>query len=622
MAADWQDAKEQVRQAVDIVDLVGGYVSLRRQGRGYVGICPWHDDSKPSLQVNPERQSFKCWVCDIGGDIFSFIMKVEGVDFREALEMLADRAGIELRQARSADAESEFDRRNLYRVAAWAEQQFHQRLKQAADAEPARRYLADRGISPESVDRFHIGFAPNEWDWLLKQAAGAGISGAVMERIGLAATGHNSDRRYDRFRGRLIFPIRDTRSRAIAFGGRVLPGVGDGKEAAKYINSPETPLFSKSNQLYALDLAREGIGREGGVVVMEGYTDVVMAHQHGVTNTVAVLGTALGEKHVPLVRRFTDRVTLVLDGDQAGQDRTMSILDSLLALFVKKEIDLRILTLPGGSDPCDVIASQGRESFDSKVRQAVDPIEYKINAETKGLDTATDTHRASQALERILSTVAKASGSNSQKSAAMLREQQVLSRLSHEFGIGEEPLRLRLSEVRRQQSNQDHSSPRRFDAALEVISQPHSRSIPAFDREVIELLLHAPDTHGGLFGAIGETDFRHPAAQALFAEALAIHDRGEAPTFDTLMLGAEDPELKSLIVECDESGAQKSNSDTARRLQDLLGQKQSNEEKARHESMLAGFRKRELTPEKEDECLGELFQDLSRRQASSKPTDG
>ncbi len=622
MAADWQDAKEQVRQAVDIVDLVGGYVSLRRQGRGYVGICPWHDDSKPSLQVNPDRQSFKCWVCDIGGDIFSFIMKVEGVDFREALEMLADRAGIELRPTRQAEGGSEFDRRNLYRVAAWAEQQFHQRLKQAADAEPARRYLADRGISSESVDRFHIGFAPDEWSWLLTQAASSGISGAVMERIGLAAMGHNSDRRYDRFRGRLIFPIRDTRSRAIAFGGRILPGVGDGKEAAKYINSPETPLFSKSNQLYALDLAREGIGREGGIVVMEGYTDVVMAHQHGVTNTVAVLGTALGEKHVPLVRRFTDRVTLVLDGDQAGQERTMSILDSLLALFVEQEIDLQILPLPSGSDPCDVIASQGRDAFHRLLNQSVDALQHKINAVTNGLATATDTHRASQALEEVLATLARATGPRAATSAAMLREQQVLSRLSHEFGIVEDALRLRLTEVRRQQSSAGQASNRRFDAPPEEHAPLQSRMIPAFDREVTELLLHAPDTHNELFGAIGETDFRHPVARELFASARTIHERGEDPTFDALMLGAEDPELKNLLVECDESGAAKSASDTARRLQDLLGQKQSNEEKARHETMLAGLRKKELTPEKEDECLGQLFQDLSRRQASPKPTDG
>jgi DNA primase len=218
-----QDAKEQVRQAIDIVDLVGGYIALRRQGRGYVGLCPWHDDSRPSLQVNPERQSFKCWVCDIGGDIFSFVMKAENLEFREALEMLAERAGVALKPADrpQASGENPYDRRNLLRCMAWAEEQFHQCLLRSADAEPARRYLADRAINDASIAGFRLGFSPNEWDWILKRGAAARWPAAVLERVGLVG---KSDRGfYDRFRGRLMFSIRDARSRPIAFGGRVLP---------------------------------------------------------------------------------------------------------------------------------------------------------------------------------------------------------------------------------------------------------------------------------------------------------------------------------------------------------------------------------------------------------------
>ncbi|HMO86224.1 MAG TPA: CHC2 zinc finger domain-containing protein, partial [Lacipirellulaceae bacterium] len=167
-----QDAKEQVRQAVDIVDLVGGYVALRRQGRGFVALCPWHDDSRPSLQVNPERQSWKCWVCDVGGDIFSWVMRSEGLEFREALEMLAERAGVTLQPSAAprSEAESQFDRRNLLRAMAWAEEQFHQCLRQSPEAEPARRYLAERGIEDASIDKFRLGFAPQQWDWLLGRA--------------------------------------------------------------------------------------------------------------------------------------------------------------------------------------------------------------------------------------------------------------------------------------------------------------------------------------------------------------------------------------------------------------------------------------------------------------------
>jgi DNA primase len=457
----WQDAKEQVRQATDIVDLVGSYLSLRRQGRNYVAHCPWHDDSRPSLNVNQDRQSYKCWVCDIGGDVFSFAMRMEGVDFREALEMLAERAGISLTpQHHQANRDQMFDRRNLLRVLAWAEEQFHQCLLRDNSAQSARDYLQDRGITQASVERFHLGFSPDSWDWLLNRASSAGHLPKVLERVGLAISRQEQNGYYDRFRGRLLFPIRDVRSRPIAFGGRQLPNPqpDDSQQSqqahggAKYINSPETPLFSKSTQLYALDLARDGIAHESELLVMEGYTDVIMAHQHGINNAVAVLGTALGERHIPLVRRFTDRITLVLDGDEAGKRRTMQILDDLLALFVEQEIDLRFLALPKGGDPCDVIGSQGSEAFRQRLSESVDAIEYKIRAVTNGLALATDTHRSAQAVEEILSTLSRVRmRSGSTDSPALLREQQVLAKLAREFGIAEEQLRLRLAGKRRDQ---------------------------------------------------------------------------------------------------------------------------------------------------------------------------
>ena len=180
------DIKERVRQAIDIVELVGGYLQLRREGRNYKALCPWHDDTRPSLQVNPERQSFKCWVCDIGGDIFSFMMKMENVEFPEALAMLAERAGIQLKPVRGAAGRTDTDeKRALYQAMAWAEERFHQCLLNAPEAEPARRYLAERKISAESIERFHLGFAPDRWDWLIKQALSTEISTKVLETVGL-----------------------------------------------------------------------------------------------------------------------------------------------------------------------------------------------------------------------------------------------------------------------------------------------------------------------------------------------------------------------------------------------------------------------------------------------------
>ena len=456
-----QDVKEQVRQATDIVDLVGRYLPLRRQGRIYVGTCPWHDDSRPSLQVNPERQSWKCWVCDIGGDVFSFIMQHERIGFREALELLADRAGIPLRAAAEAKIVpgSPQDKKTLYQSMQWAAQQFQQCLLLAPEAEAARRYVEERGLTPQSVERFGLGFSPDGWQWLLDRARGKGFSPQVLEAVGLCGRSSNTGRYYDRFRGRLIFPIRDVQGRTIAFGGRILPGAS-GDNPAKYINSPETKLFSKSDNLYALDLARERIAkmREGEkeIVVVEGYTDVIMAHQVGVDHVVAVLGTALGPRHIQLLRRFVDRVILVLDGDEAGQRRTNEILE----LFVAAQIDLRILTLPEELDPCEFLLERGAEPFLQMLGGAVDALEHKTRTATRGIDLMRETHQANQALEDILSTIAKAPAQSTGGAAdTRLREQQFLSRLARQFGLAEEELRSRVHELRASSSSGERRGP-------------------------------------------------------------------------------------------------------------------------------------------------------------------
>jgi DNA primase len=623
---DLQDAKEQVRQAVDIVDLVGNYMSLRRQGRNFVGLCPWHDDSRPSFQVNPERQSFKCWVCDIGGDVFSFIMRAEGLEFREALEMLADRAGIELQKQSRQDAqENQFDRRNLLAAMSWAEREFHEFLLKSPAAEIARQYLSDRGISDESTRRFHLGFSPDTWQWLLDRAQTTSFAPAVLERVGLVLKSDKGGY-YDRFRGRLLFSIRDARSRCIAFGGRILPGMTPAnpeRTEAKYINSPETPLFNKSSELYALDMARDALTKDQGLVVMEGYTDVVMAHQHGISNAVAVLGTALGDKHIPLIRRFTDSVTLVLDGDEAGQRRTMQILDELLALFVAHEIDLRILTLPGGADPCDVISSQGSEAFRERLNQALDALDHKIHAVTNGLALAPGTHRAALAVEELIGTLARALPTSSQStSSTLIREQQVFARLSRQFGIAEETLRTRLAAVRREQN----SKAARRNPVSANPTPANKISLLAWERELLELIVCEPTVVPQLAEQLAMEEIPHDVCRAIFSKAVELMHAGQIPTFDQLMLATNDPEVKNLLVDCDESGHEKSASDTQHRLNDLLNSLSNQKQEARHKASTFEFSQKRLEQSHEDselfKMLGELSEKHKRRQAGSAPTDG
>jgi DNA primase len=596
-----QDAKDQVRQAIDIVDLVGSYVQLRRQGRNYVGICPWHDDSRPSLQVNPERQSFKCWVCDYGGDVFSFVMRSENLEFREALELLAERAGINLTPPPTYTTSSEPDgppprpdasteKRVLYRVAAWAEAEFHRCLVESPEAELGRVYLAERGLTPETINRFKLGFAPNRWDWILERARGAEWSPALLERVGLLRRKELGGGFYDWFRGRVMFSIRDSRSRPVAFGGRVLPQLAD-ERSAKYINSPETPLFSKSRELYALDVARENFKSAGGVIVMEGYTDALMAHQHGINNAVAVLGTALGERHLQLLRRYTESITLVLDGDAAGQRRTNEILDALLALFEKNQIDLRILILPGGVDPCDFIATHGSDQFRQLLATAVDALEHKFKVVTNGLDTLTDTHRASQAAEQLLATLAqlRPAGSGA-SSTTLLREEQMLSRIARRFHLPEEKLRSRLNSLRREASARPRSSQRADDdSQRQTTSQPvRQADLLAWERGILELIILDPTLLPRVAVGVEPQDFTSPAARRIYLACSRISEETPDGDFGRLLAEFDEPEMKSLLVQLDESCALKASADRERWLADLLDtHRRRDEEKDRRTDLAA-----------------------------------
>lgn len=613
------DAKEQVRQATNIVDLVGGYLQLRRQGRHYVGLCPWHDDSRPSMHVNEERQTFKCFVCDIGGDVFSFVMKMDGLEFREALELLADRAGIPLAPPSGPRPEpgGPGDKKTLLAAAAWAEDQFHRCLQSDPRAKAASDYLAERGISTASIAKFRIGFAPNEWDWLLGKSRSTTFSPAVLERIGLVKNRKEGDGHYDFYRGRVIFPIRDVRTRPIAFGGRVLPQFAE-NAGGKYINSPETPLFSKSSQLYALDLARDAIVREKQIVVTEGYTDVVMAHQHGVDNVVAVLGTALTEKHLPLVRRFTDSIALVLDGDEAGQRRSNEVLE----LFVKNQIDLRILGLPDGLDPCDFIAmpkeGHGPDAFRRLVSQAPDALEHKMQTVTNGLASSSDTHAIATAVEQLLATLAQvSSGAGRASSDAMLREQSILGRLARRFQISEEALRQRLVALRRGAGHQAAAS-----AAPAAEPAEKKQPVPPRELELLSLLLEDSETARRVFQAIPAEWITSDAAKHIYHLASdALEVTGDVD-FHRLLDAAAQPDLQSLLVTIDESRPAKSAALVDQRLKDLIVSYQRQQDQAQRRGAVAALREGGLDHHEEEKVLSGLFEKLKSRQTGPLSTDG
>jgi len=637
------DTKEQVRAAIDIVDLVGRYVQLRRSGRNYVGLCPWHDDTRPSLQVNPERQSFKCWVCDIGGDVFSFVMKMEGVSFPEALAILADRAGIEMKSRRPARTggpteaggePGEFDsaaapavvsgedKRALYRAMAWAETQYHECLLSSPEAEPARRYLHERGITPESLHKFHLGFSPNQADWLLRRAGGAAARARVLETIGVLARSQDGSS-YDRFRGRVLFPIRDTQDRPVGLGGRVLPDAGS-TSRAKYVNSPETPLFTKSAQLYGLDVARPAFRKGRIALVMEGYTDCIIAHQHGFENAVAVLGTALGDRHVRLLKRFVDRIVLVLDGDEAGQRRA----NEVLALFLAENVDLRILTLPEGMDPADFLGEHGGEAFaDLLEARARDALEHAFEAKTRGLDVEGDVHASSRALEEILAVLATAPRlRHDTTSEQRLRQEKILSRLAFLFRVPEHAVRQRLTALRRAAPRRRPSGPVDGPADRREAESRSTGRIDPWERELLEILVGHPELVSQARAEIAGERLTFEPARRIYQASCRLSGAGTTPTFDCLMLEFEDPVIKSLLVELDERGRAKEVTDPESLLASLIRSFHEQAAVKQRAFHTAALREGGLDEEQQRDLLREIEeQERSRQRAQqgiSDPTEG
>ncbi len=358
--------KEQILDCVDIVDVVGEHVALTRKGREFVGLCPFHNDHRPSMSVSPQKQIFKCWSCLAGGNAIKFTQLIHRVEYREALEILAQRAGIDVAQSpQSARAAS--DRERVRAVLDWANKLFQNNLRETEPGRRAARYARDRGLTDETIARFGLGYAADGWRDLLARAQRAGIALDALREAGLVTT-NEKGATYDRFRHRLIFPIHDPSGRCIAFGGRTL-----GDDDAKYLNSPESPLFSKSRVLYGVHLARRAIGSGRQVIVVEGYLDAVLLSQAGIENVVATLGTALTDSHMKLLRRYADQVVMCFDNDEAG----LRAADRAVEAALRHRTEVSVAVVPDGKDPADYVIGHGSEAFKSLLQSAIPALEFK-----------------------------------------------------------------------------------------------------------------------------------------------------------------------------------------------------------------------------------------------------
>lgn len=408
---------DEIKERLDIVEVISSYVPLRKAGRHYTGLCPFHQERTPSFVVFPETGTWRCFgACGTGGDVFSFIMKRENLDFREALELLARRAGVALTPPSAAQSQHSQYLDRLREINQAAALYYHHLLRQSPQGEMARAYLARRGLDSATVEAFQLGYAPEGWDHLLTYLRGKGYSVEDILAAGLiVAKEHEAEGRtshYDRFRHRVMVPIRDLQGHVIGFGARALAD----DQLPKYLNTPQTPLFDKSAVLFGLHAAKQSIRARGQAIIVEGYMDVLAAHQHGETNVVASMGTALTEQQLKQLKRFTDTFVLALDADAAGQAATRrglaqarEALDrewvptvtatGLVRHEARLAADLRVMTLPAGMDPDDVIRSD-LALWRRLVAEARPVVDYFFDLARQELDLSTAQGKA-EAVERL-----------------------------------------------------------------------------------------------------------------------------------------------------------------------------------------------------------------------------
>ncbi len=543
MPRDLVEIKTRVKAASDIVDVISGYLSVQPSGKLFKSICPFHNDTRPSLQIDRKWQNFHCWACGTKGDVFTFIEKFERVNFMEAMALLARRAGIAMED--TSDTPQAAHKAKLYDVLKWAQHQFQLSLLESNDAQSARKYLGERQISGTSVRQFGLGFAPLEGEWLLRRAQADNVPFDLLVELGLLSE-RDEDRGYfDRFRDRVMFPIRDVQGRTVGFGGRILPDSPYAIRGPKYYNSPESVLFKKQEQLYGIDLARHAGSSEGVLAVVEGYTDVIMAHQKGIANVVATMGTAINTRHVSQLVRHARKIVLVFDADEGGNTGV----DRALEIFVSQDVELAIATLPDQLDPADLLSRpDGEAVFRHAISTAVDALDYKLNHLFSKADR-TNLESTRRMLDTILGIIALAPQVPNE--STQLKRELILTRLAQRLGIENRTVRARwkeLQQLRRRQEQRESS--RTVEPAVKGAGVP-----PILEKQLLQILLAESQLVSEAYSQISLDHITHSGLKRMLVELYALHETQIDPELDNLRLRLIDrPDLAAVAMDLQEVG--------------------------------------------------------------------
>jgi DNA primase len=533
---------EEVRSASDIIDVISGYVKLKKRGKNFLGLCPFHTEKTPSFNVSADRQMYHCFGCGVGGNVFTFVMEHEKVSFVEAIRTLADRAGISLPEEGTEDKEKVTESEALYNVCRTAARFFRDNMVNTVEGTLAYEYFKHRGFTEETIRAFGLGYSMNAWDALAKFAQNEKLSINELEKAGLMIRREDGSGVYDRFRGRAMFPIFSVTGRVIGFGARKLRE--DDPLPGKYINSPETPIYVKSRSLYGIYHAKEAIREKEFAILVEGYADLISVYQAGIKNVVASSGTALTDDQIELVSRYAKKITLVYDADSAGSKATMRGVD----LIIEHGLDVRVAALPEGEDPDSFVKKHGGEAFIALLDQALSFLDFKAKMfQLQGeLDSP---ERQAEAVRSIVETLAKMKDE--------LKRSFYIKNLSERYGIYETVIYRELEKLLgRQRTRERFEREREQLQATASSTEPapatakQRHEVPVPERDLLKLMLeHGNEMVGYVFTHLEFKHFTHPAVRRVLDLINPHYMNAEVWDANSLIDGTDDDELRRFIAD-------------------------------------------------------------------------
>jgi DNA primase len=498
---------EEIRLSASIIDVISGYVQLRKRGRNYIGLCPFHSEKTPSFTVSEEKQIFHCFGCHAGGNVYKFLMDYEKISFVEAVQELARQLGIDIEYESVPGDERQSEQELLYDINTEAAKYFYNNLQSSDEGETARKYLKERKIKPQTITSFGLGYSLRGWENFLNFAREKKLNLDKVVELGLLGK-NNEGRFYDKFAGRLIFPIFSPNGRVVAFAGRVLD---DKDKTAKYLNSPESLIYIKGRILYGLSFAKDEIRKLDKAILVEGYMDLISLHQNGIKNVVAVSGTALTEEQVQLLSRYTKNVVLLFDADTAGIKASMRSIELLL----KKDVEVKIAALPGGEDPDSFINSYGKEKFEDTVSYAQNFLEYQSEYyEKQGMFS--DPAKMAEAIRDLV------------KSAALINDELkrnlLIKSIAKKFSLREILIEKELDKILKKEKsspgtskpvNEENTAKKIIEA---ILNNKISDSEFNTEKEIIKLLFEGDkEVVGLIINHVDQYDFNIPINRKLFS---------------------------------------------------------------------------------------------------------